>query len=156
MSDKYEDMAEDADRYIDLLSEMQGFDQSLIELGLRSEYDVMVTEALDYIINLGKVDSFQNIIESLAKEDASYLVVGRLILCEALCSSSNLRRRLKNIKYDRSDDYYRAWEESAEYIKSGDVQALHRVEALSTSSDHTVASLSKSLLGFLSRRAVST
>ena len=149
MSDEYDDMALEAERYAALVSEMQGVDENLLRYGLNHDYDVIVSEALDCIISIGKVDDFIDQIINLYNDEQSYIVSGRLIICSALFHDDEMKKSVDKLNYDRRDKYFQAWENAAEYISSGDSEALRRIKLLADVPDRTVASVSNSLLEFL-------
>jgi len=152
VTDKFDIMADEADKYADLLANMADIDLSILRHGLRNEYDVIVSEAMDYLITLNLVDEFKEDLAELSDRQDSYLISGRLRMCAALSKDQKLKNVLSVPKCDKDDLYCQVWESASCYVSSPQQRWLKKLETLARNPDNTVASLARSLLDFLSSK----
>lgn len=150
MQDEDDKLADEADRYADQLADMGTVDLTLLRYGLQHDYDVIVSEALDWVMHFGLVDDLADEILAAAKRNQSFLVSARLILCTALTTDANFKAALRPFLYNTDDAYRKAWESAALYIETGRKEHIQALENLANSPDRTIASLSASLLEFIS------
>lgn len=152
MSIDFDRMADEADKYIDDLEEMGDVDHDLLRIGLNHDYDVIVSEALDYVIYLDLVREFSKEIIDIFKRETSYLIVGRLRICAALTDDENVKSIVRYGDCDEQDFYCRTWQAAALYAQTLQKSYLEEIEILSKNSDLTVSSLAQSILSFLRKR----
>ena len=144
--DDYDLMCERSEDYSLDLENINKLYSATIRRGLLDSYDVIIADALDCLFEFGKVNNFIEEIANLCKDEQSYFVKGRVILCSAFSDNPKFLQKLRNMEFNEADEYNSIWLNVARYLKDKDDTYLMAVRMSATSSDQTKASLSQSLL----------
>ncbi|MGC6327878.1 hypothetical protein [Rhizorhabdus sp. FW153] len=152
MKNKFDVMADEADKFVDAINSVPGPTDQLIISGLRNDYDVIASEAVDWIISKCRLSDFIEEIIACVRRSASYLIRGRARIVAALADNEELRLFLKGSQGDL-DAYYAVWDAAARYIETNDSKELKMLKEYARSDDMSISSLSKSLIRFVIRNS---
>jgi hypothetical protein len=141
-----EALIERSERYSLELEKLYDDYIATIKRGLADPYDAIVADAIDYVIQFGRVDDFSEEIVSLCSDDQSYFLKGRLQICGAKSQDKKVKDSIDGMDFDKNDDYNSIWFNIAQYIFDEQDSHLCPVRELTTSEDQTVASLARSML----------
>lgn len=140
----YDNMADEADAFSEKLYGTEYIDDEFITYGLNHKYDVIVAEALDFILKNKKLRVFEDDILKLHCNN-SFLVKSRIIIIYSIMGEFEKLKDFILIN-KLNDEYYDVWINASKLIETGDNVYLSNLEKFSNVKDNTISSLSRELI----------
>lgn len=149
MTDNFDILANRGEKFIDDLSSMTEKYLNFIRSGLLDDYDVIVSESIDYVIKLRLVDFFSEEILLVYKNNKSDIVMGRLILSSSISRNSELLSGISGIVKNNKSEYINVWIAGADFLKNRSDENRRKLEYFKINKNETIKSLANYLIDFI-------